>query len=82
MLFKIGEQIRAERKQRTISQARIAAELGMSRATISLIESGTIQEIGVRKLIRVLEYLELELCVRPAGHPPTLDELRTERASL
>jgi len=51
----------------------------MSRTTISQIESGTVQEIGVRKLIRVLEYLDLELRVRPAGVPPTLDELRGEQ---
>lgn len=57
----------------------MAKDLEMSRATISQIESGTVQEIGVRKLIRILEYLNLELRVRLAGAPPTLDELRGER---
>ena len=56
----------------------MADDLAMSRSTISQIESGTVQEIGVRKLIRILEYLGLELRVRPAGMPPTLDELREE----
>jgi hypothetical protein len=51
----------------------------MSRTTIGQIEKGTVQEIGVRKLIRILEFLELEVRVRPAGQPPTLDELREER---
>jgi hypothetical protein len=37
-----------------------------------------VPEIGVRKLIRILEYLGLELRVRPAGNPPTLEELREE----
>lgn len=76
MLFSIGEEIRKERKRRKISQQTLAEDLGMSRATISQIESGTVQEIGVRKLIRILDYLGLELRVRPAGAPPTLDELR------
>jgi transcriptional regulator with XRE-family HTH domain len=76
MLFNIGSHIKFERKQRKISQGKLAHDLGMSRATISQIESGTVQEIGVRKLIRILEYLGLELRVRPAGQPPTLDELR------
>jgi len=75
MLFEIGEMIRAERKRRKISQDTLARELGMGRSTISQIESGTVQEIGVRKLIRLLDYLGLELRVRPAGAPPTLDEL-------
>lgn len=76
MLFTIGEEIRKVRKHRKISQQTLAEDLGMSRATISQIESGTVQEIGVRKLIRILDYLGLELRVRPAGAPPTLDELR------
>jgi transcriptional regulator with XRE-family HTH domain len=78
MLFSIGKQIRQARKSRHFSQAQLAKALGMSRTTIGQIENGIVQEIGVRKLIRVLEYLELELRVRPAGRPPTLEELREE----
>ncbi|MDA8141424.1 MAG: helix-turn-helix transcriptional regulator [Desulfobacteraceae bacterium] len=78
MLFDIGEKIRQARRSRKITQAQLAQHLGMSRTTIGQIEKGTVQEIGVRKLIRVLEFLELELRVRPAGRPPTLDELREE----
>jgi len=78
MLFDIGRQIRAERKRRKLSQADLAKLLRMSRTTISQIENGTVQDIGVRKLIRILDVLELELRIRSAGAPPTLDELREE----
>ncbi len=78
MLFQIGKTICRERKQRKISQSVLAGLLGMSRSTISQIENGTVQDIGVRKLIRILEALDLELRVRPAGSPPTLDELRED----
>ncbi len=78
MLFDIGKQIRNARKKNKISQEKLAESLGMSRTTIGQIENGTVQEIGVRKLIRILEFLGLELRVRPAGQPPTLDELRKE----
>lgn len=78
MLLSIGKNIRDERKRRKISQAHLAKALGMSRTTIGQIENGTVQEIGVRKLIRLLEYLGLELQTRPAGKPPTLEELREE----
>lgn len=81
MLFMIGEHIRTARKRKCISQQTVAAALGMSRTTIGQIENGTVQDIGVRKLIRILEYLGLELRVRPAGTPPTLDELREEMES-
>jgi transcriptional regulator with XRE-family HTH domain len=78
MLFDIGQQIRSERKSRKMSQAVLAKLLGMSRSTISQIENGTVQEIGIRKLIRILDVLGLELRIRRAGTPPTLDELREE----
>lgn len=76
MLFEIGKHIRKERKHRKISQEKLAKDLGMSRTTVSQIEAGIVQDVGVRKLIRILDYLGLELRVRPAGMPPTLDELR------
>jgi len=78
MLFSIGKKIREVRKSRKVSQAELAKALGMSRTTIGQIENGNIKEIGVRKLIRVLEFLGLELHVRPVGRPPTLEELREE----
>ncbi|HNZ11251.1 MAG TPA: helix-turn-helix transcriptional regulator [Smithellaceae bacterium] len=78
MIFNIGQEIHEARKKRKVSQAQLAKALGMSRTTIGQIENGTVQEIGVRKLIRVLEYLGLELRIRQAGSPPTLDELREE----
>lgn len=81
MLFMIGKHIKSERKRKNLSQQTLAAALGMSRTTIGQIENGTVQDIGVRKLVRILEYLELELRLRPAGVPPTLDELREEMDS-
>ena len=80
MLFYIGKQIRQARKARKLTQVEVAKALGMSRTTIGQIENGTVPEIGVRKLIRVLEFLGLELRIRPAGRPPTLEELRDEEA--
>ncbi|MHB1039657.1 MAG: helix-turn-helix domain-containing protein, partial [Desulfobacteria bacterium] len=56
-----------------------AAELGISRTTLSLLESGMIPELGVRKVIRILDRLGLELMTRPAGAPPTLEEIREKR---
>jgi transcriptional regulator with XRE-family HTH domain len=79
MLFTIGSEIRTARRQRKITQAQLAKDLGMSRTTISQIEKGIVQEIGARKLIRILEYCGLELRVRPFGAPPTLEELRGEK---
>jgi transcriptional regulator with XRE-family HTH domain len=78
MLSAIGQKIRQERKKRKLSQEKLASIFGMSRATISQIENGTVPDIGIRKVIRILDYLGLELKVRPAGLPPTLEELQEE----
>ncbi len=76
MMFSIGKEIRQARKNRKLSQEQLAKALGMSRTTIGQIENGAVQDIGVRKVIRLLEFLGLELRVRPSGAPPTLEELR------
>jgi transcriptional regulator with XRE-family HTH domain len=78
MLIEIGRQVRQARKSRKLTQAELGKALHMSRTTLGQIERGTVQDIGVRKLIRLLEYLGLEIRVRPAGRPPTLEELREE----
>lgn len=75
----LGEKLRAQRKRYKLSQAELAQKTGISRSSLSQLENGTITDIGIRKVMRVLEYLGLELTVRPAGAPPTLDELRQEQ---
>jgi HTH-type transcriptional regulator / antitoxin HipB len=68
-----GETIRAARKQATLTQGELARRLGMSRATLSRIENGTIEELGIRKFAQLCDRLGLELSVRPR-RPPTLQE--------
>lgn len=78
-LKSIGSQIREARKRLGLTQADLASELKISRTTLSLLESGMIQELGIRKVIRILDRLGLELTTRPAGAPPTLEEIRGSR---
>lgn len=78
MLFAMGRSIREARKSQKVTQAEAAKAAGIGRSTLSQIENGTIQDIGIRKVIRVLDFLGLELTVRPKGAPPTLEELRKE----
>lgn len=68
-----GQLIREARTQADLTQANLAARLRMSRATLSKVENGTIEELGIRKLARICEALNLELSVHPR-RPPTLNE--------
>jgi transcriptional regulator with XRE-family HTH domain len=78
MLFTLGRSIREERKKRKLTQSEVAKAAGIGRSTLSQLEGGTIQDVGIRKILRVLDYLGLELTTRQQGAPPTLEELRRE----
>ena len=80
-LHEIGPLLRAARRQAKLSQAELAQALGMSRATISALETGRCEELGYAKLEALLELVGLELKAVPRSARPTLDELRAERRS-
>lgn len=69
-----GQHIREARTRAGLTQATLAARLRMSRATLSKVENGTIEELGVRKLARICDVLNLEMFVQPR-RPPTLNEV-------
>jgi len=75
----IGGVIRASRKQRKLTQQQLGALLGMSRATISGIETGRIAEVGIRKMAALCSVLDLEITVGKRRPYPTLQELRQEQ---
>jgi transcriptional regulator with XRE-family HTH domain len=78
MLFLLGNAIRKSRRQQKLTQSELANATGIGRSTLSQIENGSVTDIGIRKIIRVLDYLGLELTTRQQGAPPTLEELRRE----
>lgn len=78
-LVEIGSLFRDARRQHRRTQEDLARELGMSRATLSALEGGRCDEIGVRKLTALLQAVGLDLFVAPKKGRPTLDELRAER---
>ena len=77
-LEQIGVVLRDARKASGQSQEELAGPLGMSRATISAIENGTVSEIGVRKLMALCAALGLSIHVSAPEKRPTLFELREE----
>ena len=77
-MVELGNRMRLARKEKKLTQAQLAGLAGISRKTLGEIETGTVVDVGIRKVERVLEILGLELTVRPFGAPPTLEELQRE----
>lgn len=75
---KTGTLIRSARRQAKITQAALAKRLGMSRATISQLETGVISELGVRKLSQICDRLGLEVTIQRRLAPLTLHEAYAE----
>ena len=71
----IGTEVAKARRERGLSQDKLAKASGVSRITISKLERGDISELGIRKLGRVLAVLSLEITLRHASALPTLDDM-------
>ena len=78
-LDEIGQLICKARKSRKLSQKVLGQQLGMSRATISGIENGTVPEIGIRKIFSLCSALGLELLAQERAKRPTLQQLMKEQ---
>lgn len=78
-LKEIGKLIQQTRKQQQLTQTQLSTRLGISRATLSAIENGTINEIGIRKILALCNALGLELSLIPrTTRRPTLHHLLQE----
>ncbi|MEZ5476404.1 MAG: helix-turn-helix domain-containing protein [Thiolinea sp.] len=78
-LHELGQTIRQARKQQHMTQATLSELLGMSRATISALENGTVNEVGIRKVMAICSLLGLELHAQPrVQQRPTLHTLVNE----
>ena len=78
-LHELGNQIAEARQEKLLIQGKLAELAGLSRATVDALENARKGDIGVSRLIRILDVLGLELVVRPATQQrPTLEELLQE----
>lgn len=75
----IGQTIARTRKRKKITQSSLAAALGISRATVSGIENGTVPEIGIRKVLSLCTALGIELVAQEKTRRPTLQQLLQEQ---
>jgi transcriptional regulator with XRE-family HTH domain len=63
----LGYTIRQARRERGITQAKLAGGAGLSRTTLNLLENGFFPDLGIRKVQAILDQLGLTLLVQPAA---------------
>ena len=78
-LEELGRQIKTLRKEKKWSQDDLEQYSGITKRTISKIENGFIDEVGIKKVEMILDLLDMEFSLRPKGRPKTLEELKNER---
>lgn len=74
----LGKEIKHLRKQKNWSQDDLEQYSGITKRTISKMENGFIEEVGIKKVEMILDLLGMEFAIRPKGRPKTLEELQRE----
>ncbi|MFK2822070.1 helix-turn-helix domain-containing protein [Arcobacter sp. YIC-80] len=77
-LSELGKEIQLLRKNKKWSQDDLEKYSGITKRTISKIENGFIDEVGIKKVEMILDLLGQEFALRPKGRPKTLEELQNE----
>ncbi len=72
----LGAQVAQARRSRGLTQSELATAAGLSRQTVSSLERGDLGDLGLRKVLRLLDALELTLVVRREGHRLNLDDFQ------
>jgi len=78
-LVEIAERVRTERKRLRLTQNELASQAKVSRALLAELEAGRLPELGIKKLLRILRALGLDLRVTTFNQErPTLEDLLEE----
>lgn len=75
-LQELGYEIRRARLELGLTQAQLAKAAGLSRTTLNQFENGLFPDLGVRKVLAILEKLALDLSVQPVPQTRRPDFIR------
>ncbi|MCO4321704.1 helix-turn-helix domain-containing protein [Aliidiomarina quisquiliarum] len=73
--YSLAQKVQSLRKEQNITQAQMAEHLKISRSTLSAFETGRATDIGLKKVLAMLDYLGYELSLREQSPFPTFEEL-------
>ena len=66
-------------KEKKVSQEQLAKNLNISRATISSLENASGSDVGIKKVLQIVDYLGFKLTCKEKSPFPTFEELRDEQ---
>ncbi|MCG3717750.1 helix-turn-helix domain-containing protein [Aliarcobacter butzleri] len=73
--YELGKELATLRKSKNISQQTLAKDLHISRATISNFESGTSSDIGLKKILQIIDYLGYEINIKEKRPFPVFEDI-------
>lgn len=73
--YELGKELATLRKSKNISQQAISKDLNISRATISNFESGTSSDIGLKKVLQIIDYLGYEINLKEKSPFPVFEDI-------
>ena len=73
--YELGKELATVRKSKNISQQAISKNLNISRATISNFESGTSSDIGLKKVLQIIDYLGYEINLKEKSPFPVFEDV-------
>lgn len=70
-----GKDIALLRKQKKISQQSLCDDIAISRATLSNLENGGNVDIGLKKVLQIVDYLGYEICIKEKSSFPVFEDI-------
>ena len=71
----LAKELALLRKNKNISQQTISKDLNISRATISNFESGASSDIGLKKVLQIIDYLGYEINLKEKSIIPVFEDV-------
>lgn len=72
----LGQEIRRARLARDLTQADLARTTGIARETLNRLERGLVPDLGLRKVLALLDHLGLSMALQHGGRPRRPNYLR------
>ncbi len=76
----LGQFVKHTRKAKGITQQQMAQDLDISRSTINAFEQGRAGDVGLRKVLKMFDYLGFALEPLAQSPFPTFEQLRAANA--